>query len=202
MPPLPLHLSAVQYVGTLFNLAKAEQQLGRQEASQALMGQVLELADGVAGELKCGDAEGVASMPACLPTPLLVLPEVLQCSSMHRHPFSSRPSPPKPDPLWPGCTTWRRRLSSTLLRALHCKLFYLYFWVSLLKFAPVVLRALLQAVRTSRPGPHSRRPHPHSSRRWRRARGTFAANAPEVGTAAGTLTLITTDTTHRYARSC
>ncbi|KAI3431774.1 hypothetical protein D9Q98_010530 [Chlorella vulgaris] len=37
------------YVGTLFNLAKAEQQLGRQEASQALMGQVLELADGVAG---------------------------------------------------------------------------------------------------------------------------------------------------------
>jgi hypothetical protein len=39
----------LQYVGLLFNLAKAEQQLGRQERSQALMGQVLQQAKGVAG---------------------------------------------------------------------------------------------------------------------------------------------------------
>ena len=44
-PAVPL-----QYVGTLFNLAKAEQQLGRQQASQALIERVLESAQGVSGE--------------------------------------------------------------------------------------------------------------------------------------------------------
>ncbi|KAI7842753.1 hypothetical protein COHA_003502, partial [Chlorella ohadii] len=37
------------YVGTLFNLAKAEQQLGRREAAQALLRDVLQRSKGIAG---------------------------------------------------------------------------------------------------------------------------------------------------------
>jgi hypothetical protein len=100
VPPLPLHLSAVQYVGTLFNLAKAEQQLGRQEASQALMGQVLELADGVAGAVKGSHAEGVAPVPACLPhnSPAFVA----RGASMWQHASPPNQQPPKPAQAWPA----------------------------------------------------------------------------------------------------
>jgi hypothetical protein len=68
----------LQYVGLLFNLAKAEQQLGRQERSQALMEQVLQQAKGVAGGqlVRVGGSgwKGDLSsrrahclLPACLP---------------------------------------------------------------------------------------------------------------------------------------
>jgi hypothetical protein len=50
--PLRCHPIVPQYVGTLFNLAKAEQQLGRQGESQTLMRRVLHLARGVAGAHK------------------------------------------------------------------------------------------------------------------------------------------------------
>lgn len=47
--PAVLLLLPRQYVGTLFNLAKAEQQLGRQERSQELLREVARRARGVAG---------------------------------------------------------------------------------------------------------------------------------------------------------
>lgn len=67
---LPIHASPWQYMGTLFNLAKAVQQLGEQERAQELMRQVLAQSKGVSGgwsSLSCGSlcAPGSTSpMPA------------------------------------------------------------------------------------------------------------------------------------------
>lgn len=48
-PPTPHTCSAPQHVGNLFNLAKVEQQLGREAQAQELLGEVLARAKGVAG---------------------------------------------------------------------------------------------------------------------------------------------------------